>query len=290
MGHVPVLLEETLTALDIHEGSFVIDGTLGGGGHANAILARIGAHGRLLGVDADPDALVRAKKTLGADSRVTFVRGSYAELPAILAREGLPKADALLLDLGFSSDQLEGGKRGFSFLRDEPLDMRYHAASGESAAALIARCGVPELARIFRVYGEERRAELFARAIVAARRRSPIRTSGALAAVIGRTAGRSGKIHPATKVFMALRIAVNRELEQVREMVAQVPDVVRAGGRAAIITFHSLEDRAVKEGFRELARDGAATIVTKHVVKPSRAEVLSNPRSRSAKLRIIRIL
>ncbi|MDP3975241.1 MAG: 16S rRNA (cytosine(1402)-N(4))-methyltransferase RsmH [Candidatus Jorgensenbacteria bacterium] len=297
--HAPVLLEETIAALALKEGDFAVDGTLGSGGHAEAILRRIGALGRLLGVEWDEHALMRARTRLASPAglrprenprNTIFVHGSYADLPSILAREKLPKADALLLDLGFSSDQLEESGRGFSFLRDEPLDMRYDTREGETAAELIARASVTDLARIFREYGEERQAEKFAGAVTAAKRRGPIRTSGALAKVITDAVGGRGRIHPATKVFMALRIAVNHEFENIRTVLERLPEVVRAGGRVAVITFHSLEDRVVKKTFRALAKEGIVRILTKHVVKPSRAEVLANPRSRSAKLRALQIL
>ena len=294
--HAPVLLDEAIAALDLHEGDFAIDGTLGGGGHAKAMLAQIGRSGRLLGVDCDDAALARACTALGDPRNVLFVHGSYAELPDILAREKLPKANALLLDLGLSSDQLEGSGRGFSFQRDESLDMRFDAneglpagQAGETAADLITRASVAELARIFREYGEERHAEKFARAIVDAKRRAPIRTSGALAKIIEDVAGGRGRIHPATKVFMALRIAVNDELGGLRTLIPALRRVVKPGGKVAVISFHSVEDRVVKEKFRALAKEGAAVVLTKHVVKPTRAEILQNPRSRSAKLRVIQI-
>jgi 16S rRNA (cytosine1402-N4)-methyltransferase len=288
--HAPVLLDETIAALDLHEGDLVIDGTLGGGGHAKAILARVGRSGRLLGVDRDETALTRARTALGDPRNAILIQGSYAELPDILVREKLPKANALLLDLGLSSDQLEAGGRGFSFQRDEPLDMRFDARhEGETAAALIARASVSELARILRECGEEPHAEKFARVIADARRREPIRTSGALARIIERAAGGRGRIHPATKTFMALRIAVNHELDALRTLIPSLRRVVKPGGRVAVISFHSVEDRVVKEGFRALAKEGAAEILTKHVVKPSRAEILANPRSRSAKLRSLQV-
>lgn len=287
--HVPVLLDETIAALGLEEGDFVIDGTLGGGGHAKEILERIGMSGRLLGVDLDEGALSRARTELRNPPNAMFVHGSYAELPNILARAKLPKANALLLDLGFSSNQLAESGRGFSFQRDETLDMRYDTRSGETAADIIARSSVGELARIFREYGEERHAEKFAQKIVEAKRRSPVRTSGTLAKIIEDAAGGRGRIHPATKVFMALRIAVNRELENVRAVIASFRTVVASGGRVAVITFHSVEDRVVKEAFKALVKAGEATILTKHVVKPSRTEIVGNPRSRSAKLRVIQI-
>lgn len=288
--HAPVLLDETIASLDLHEGDFAIDGTLGGGGHAKAILMHLGRSGRLLGVDRDERAIARAQRTLGEPRNATFVHGSYAELPDILTRLNFPKADALLLDLGFSSDQIEESGRGFSFQRDEPLDMRYDVRGGETAAELIARSSAAELARMLREYGEERYADRIAGAIVAARRRMPITTSGMLAAVIADAVPVRGKIHPATKTFMALRIAVNRELEHLKKLIPSLRRVVKPGGRVATITFHSVEDRAVKEGFRALAKEGAAELLTKHVIKPSRAEILANPRSRSAKLRVLKII
>lgn len=287
--HAPVLLDETIAALGLEEGDFVIDGTLGGGGHTKEILERIGMSGRLLGVDLDESALSRARAELRNPSNAIFVHGSYTELPNILVHEKLPKANALLLDLGFSSNQLAESGRGFSFQRDEVLDMRYDTRSGETAADIIARSSVGELARIFREYGEERHAEKFAQKIVEAKRRSPIRTSGTLAKIIEDAAGGRGRIHPATKVFMTLRIAVNHELENVRAVIALLRTVVASGGRVAVITFHSVEDRVVKEAFKALAKAGEVTILTKHVVKPSRAEIVGNPRSRSAKLRVIQI-
>ncbi|MFH1192841.1 MAG: 16S rRNA (cytosine(1402)-N(4))-methyltransferase RsmH [Candidatus Jorgensenbacteria bacterium] len=287
--HAPVLLDETIAALELGEGNFVIDGTLGGGGHAKIILQALGTRGRFLGVDADPQALSRARAALGNPANATFVHESYANLPDILMREKLPKADALLLDLGFSSDQLEGSGRGFSFQRDEPLDMRYDVRNGETAAEIIAHSSVPDLIKIFREYGEERHAEKFAGAVAEAKRHDVITTSGTLARVITDAAGGRGRIHPATKVFMALRIAVNHELENVRAILSSLGNVMRKGGRVAVITFHSVEDRVVKEKFRELAKEGIVEILTKHVIKPSRAEIIANPRSRSAKLRVIQI-
>lgn len=289
--HAPVLLEETIAALGLEKGDFAVDGTLGSGGHAEEILKRVGSTGRLLGVEWDERALMRARARLGDARNVVLVHGSYAELPAILAREKLPKADELLLDLGLSSEELEESGRGFSFLRDEPLDMRYDPASDRpTAAELIAQLSVPKLAAMWYEYGEERQAMRLAKAIASARRKSPIRTSGALATIIEDALGRRGRIHPATKVFMALRIAVNREFENIRAILGRLPEVVRAGGRVAVITFHSLEDRVVKHAFRALAAHGVVALLTKHVVKPSRAEILGNPRSRSAKLRVLTIL
>lgn len=290
--HAPVLLEETIHALDLHAGDFVIDGTVGGGGHASALLERTGIEGRFLGMDWDRDAISRVRERFVEGPHKLFVQGNYAELPAVLAAHRLPKADALLIDLGFSSDQIESSGRGFSFRRDEPLDMRYDAeAEVETAAELVARSSVSELARIFREYGEERRALPFAKGIVEARRKRPIRTSGALAELIERLAGgRRGKTHPATKVFMALRIAVNGEMTNVAKALANLSAVVKPHGRAAFITFHSLEDRLVKNAFRSLAKEGKAVLITKKPIGPPREEIIKNPRSRSAKLRAIEIL
>ncbi|PIP29948.1 16S rRNA (cytosine(1402)-N(4))-methyltransferase [Candidatus Jorgensenbacteria bacterium CG23_combo_of_CG06-09_8_20_14_all_54_14] len=290
MPHIPVLLQEVIGILDPRPGGFVIDGTLGGGGHARELAKCVGQSGTLLGVDWDADAVRRAKETLGAPEikRLVIVQGNYAELPAVLAKEKLQKADGLLLDLGLSSDQLAGSGRGFSFEGDEPLDMRYDTKSGNpSAAELLNRLRADELADIFSSYGEERNARRIAKAIVEARRKEKFLRVSQLASVIESAVPRHGKTHPATKVFMALRIFVNRELENLETILEKLPAVVRRGGKVAIITFHSLEDRIVKHRFQELAKTGRATLLTKKPITPTREEIFKNPRSRSAKLRAI---
>lgn len=309
MRHTPVLLEETLELLDPHPGEFFIDGTLGDGGHAKEIIKRISPGGTFLGVDWDSEAAKKMESEIknpafaGASAGrqelrdIIIVNDNYANLPEILRSRRLPKADGLLLDLGLSSTQLEVSGRGFSFMRDEPLDMRYHKELrirnyelGRNACIKTAREVVNsesenKLAEIFWKYGEEGASRKIARAVVRARAQKPITTTQELCAVIRSVKPRHGRIHPATKVFMALRIFVNSELENLETAIQNIPRVLKMGGRAAVISFHSLEDRAVKTGFRRLFKTGVAKSLTKKVVKPARAEVSANPRSRSAKLR-----
>ncbi|MFH1162265.1 MAG: 16S rRNA (cytosine(1402)-N(4))-methyltransferase RsmH [Candidatus Jorgensenbacteria bacterium] len=312
MLHTPVLLEEVIRVMEPKPGDFIIDGTLGGGGHARELAKRIGPSGMLLGIDWDADAVRRAKETLSTLTikRLAIVQGNYAELSAVLAKEKLPKADSLLLDLGLSSDQLADSGRGFSFEGDEPLDMRYDPKSGNpSAAEVVNGTREEELADIIFRYGEERNARRIAKAIVAARRKEKILRTPDLIRVIEsvvprpsfaklppspklRRTGRTGKgkFHPATKTFMALRIFVNREFENLETILEKLPAVVRRGGRAAIITFHSLEDRIVKKCFQELVKSGKATLLNKKPIIPTREEIFKNPRSRSAKLRACTII
>lgn len=292
MPHTPVLLQEVIWILDPQPGSFVIDGTVGSGGHAKELAKRVGQSGTLLGIDWDADAVRRAKETLRGQAigRLAIVQGNYAELPRILARENLPKADCLLLDLGLSSDQLARSGRGFSFEGDEPLDMRYDPKSGNpSAAEAVNRMNADELADIFSRYGEERNARRIAKAIVEARRKEKFLHTSQLVSVIESVIARRGKMHPATKVFMALRIFVNRELESIETILEKLPAVVQRGGKVAIITFHSLEDRIVKRRFQELAKTGRATLITKKPITPTPEEIFKNPRSRAAKLRAIQL-
>ncbi|MFH1193166.1 MAG: 16S rRNA (cytosine(1402)-N(4))-methyltransferase RsmH [Candidatus Jorgensenbacteria bacterium] len=302
MSHIPVLLQEVIKILEPKPGDFAIDGTLGAGGHAEALAKRVGRSGTLLGIDWDADAVRRAKETL-ADvpiKRLTLKQGNYAELPAALANENLPKADALLLDLGLSSDELEASGRGFSFMKDEPLDMRYDPKSGNpSAAETVNGAREEELADIIFRYGEERNARRIAKAIVAARRKEKILRTSDLVRVIESAVSRpsfaklrtgKAKLNPATKTFMALRIFVNRELENLETVLRELPSIMKSSGKVAIITFHSLEDRIVKKQFQELVRSGKAALLNKKPVTPTREEILKNPRSRSAKLRAIQLV
>lgn len=287
--HVPVLLKETIEILDPKPGEFFIDGTLGGGGHGRAILEKVGAQGTLLAVDLDA-ALVRAFEK---KANVIALRGNYAHLKRILRERGLPRADGIVIDLGFSSNQLVAG-RGFSFRpssAEEPLDMRYDAEEETyTAADAIRALSERELVELFFRYGEERAARRIAKEIVLRRKTRPLLTVGDLVAVVESASPRRGKIHPATKVFQALRIYVNRELENLAELLRDVPAVINAGGRAAIISFHSLEDRLVKRAFRDYAQTKQAILLTKKPIVPSQEEIKGNPRARSAKLRAIRII
>lgn len=291
--HVPVLLHEIITTLDPKPGEFFIDGTLGGGGHAEAIIERLKPDGIFLGIDWDRETVEQTGQRIKDKGlrRTTVEHGNYADILRILAEENLPQADGVLLDLGVSLDELETSGRGFSFRKNEPLDMRYDAGSGrKTAAETVNSFPEKELAEIVWRYGEERNARRIARAIREARRKKPIETTHELRAVIEEVMPRRGKLHPATKTFMALRIFVNGELENLQSFMSDLEKTVKTGGRIAVISFHSLEDRIVKNRFRDLAQSGKAERITKKPIRPSAEEKAKNPRSRSAKLRAIRFV
>lgn len=250
--HVPVLLAECLTLLDPRPGGRFIDCTVDGGGHSAAILERTAPDGPLLALDADPDAVVRAKQRLaGYRDRVRVVHANFRRVAQVADQEGFGEVDGLLMDLGLSSLQIGGSGRGFSFNRDETLDMRYDRSSGQSAADFIASVSREELESVIRTLGEEPRARAIASEVVASRERAPVRTTGQLAAIVSRaTGGRRGRLHPATRTFQALRILVNDELGALAEGLPQAVGLLRRGGRLAVISFHSLEDRIVKRFFR----------------------------------------
>jgi 16S rRNA (cytosine1402-N4)-methyltransferase len=281
--HRPVLLAEVLEWLAPREGAVLVDGTVGAGGHAAALAERVGASGRVIGLDRDPDMLsLAAGKTEGLP--VTLVRAAYSEVGEVLDELGLGGVDGILLDLGLSSDQLSWTHRGFSFAKDGPLDMRFDPDAEDSAADLINTLDAEELADIFYHYGEERHSRRVARRIVEERRTGPILTTGRLAEIVRRSIpGKWGPIDPATRVFQALRIRVNDELGHLDRVLEGLADVLRPGGRAAAISFHSLEDRRVKVAFRE---DPGLNVLTKKVVTASAEEIRGNPRARSAKLRV----
>lgn len=285
--HQPVLLEEVLHWLAPASGGTYVDGNLGLGGHAAAILAASAPDGRLLGFEWDQQALEQARRNLAPwGARVTTVRRNFSELEAVLVELAIRKIDGLLLDLGLSSLQLAAGGRGFSFQADEPLDMRMDQRGGETAAALLQRLSAAELADIFYYYGEERQARPIAARVVAERRRGPISTSGQLAELVARAVPRRfhpRNIHVATRVFQALRIAVNRELENLEKILATAPSLLAAGARCCVISFHSLEDRLVKQAF---AGDRRWRVLTGKPVTPAPPERQSNPRARSARLRV----
>ncbi len=262
----------------------MIDGTIGEGGHAKEIIKHIEPNGIFLGIDWDKNQTKKAKQNIsGVSTKVVIAEGNYRDIPDIQKRYGLPMADGLLLDLGFSSAHLRSG-RGFSFQKDEPLDMRYNEKSGgETAREALQNLKEGEIADILSTYGEEKRAREIARRIVEARKKKRLETTMDLVRLIGEK--RTGKIHPATRTFQALRMYVNKELENLEEVLKSLPLVLTHGGRAAIITFHSLEDRMVKQAFRVYEDKGIGKRIHKKVIKPSREEVLQNPRSRSAKLR-----
>jgi 16S rRNA (cytosine1402-N4)-methyltransferase len=284
--HRPVLLKETLEFLNVRPDGHYIDATVGTGGHAEAILEILAAgQGRLLGLDADGAAIETARERLkDFGERHILMEGNFASIDALHVRSGLPPVQGIVADLGVSSLQLEDAARGFSFKLAGPLDMRM--GEGElTAGEIVNQAPEPELADLIFNLAEERHSRRIARAIVKAR---PIRTTTELAQVVTRAIpSRAGlhQIHPATRTFMALRMAVNRELERLEEFLAKAPGLLASGGRLVILTFHSLEDRIVKQAFRSMKQEGRMNILTKHVVRPTEDEIRSNPRSRSAKLR-----
>ncbi len=287
--HQAVMVGETLTLLAPSRGGVFVDCTVGLGGHARALL-EAGAS-RILGLDRDPDALRHAAEALAIfGNRVELVHADYRDLVRVLDERGLAGVNGALADLGVSSMQLDAEGRGFSFRRDDPLDMRMDRSQGPTAADLIAAVDEESLADVIFQYGEERYSRRIARAIVAARRLDPIRTTASLAQVVRRAIPRRGyqRIDPATRTFQALRIWVNRELDGLARFLEQAASRLLGGARLAVISFHSLEDRIVKHAFRALDRGEAALrVVTKRPIDPSDDEVTRNPRARSAKLRAI---
>ncbi len=288
--HEPVLLGEVLRLLDPRPGEVVVDATLGSGGHAREILKRIGSKGRLIGIDQDPEALQRAQKNLQDFPQVDYAQENFSRLDKVVLSLNLKAVDAVLLDVGLSTDQLEDARRGFSFLKEGPLDMRRDPEGCLTAQDLVNDLSQGELEKLFRVYGEERWARRIAAAIFRERVKSPIETTGALSELIKRTVParyRFGSLHPATRVFQALRIAVNRELEALGEVLPKAFEVLSPGGRLAVISFHSLEDRIVKRTFRQWASESKVEVLTRKPIEPGAEEIGRNPRSRSAKLRAI---
>jgi len=296
-----VLLHETVELLAPRPGGRYVDCTVGAGGHARAILEASGPDGRLLGLDADASALTLARERLTPfGGRVELVHANFRDVAAVARSRGFDGADGVLLDLGVSSMQLDTAERGFSFRADAPLDMRLDPSGGTTAAELIASLDERALADLIHRYGEEPRARAVARAIVAARRRGPIETTGQLAAVVSRVVPR-GRLHGATRTFQALRIAVNDELGALRQALLGAHDLLSDGGRLAVISFHSLEDRIVKQYVAAQARPCACpprtpvcvcgrqprlAPITRKPVTPGPEELRTNPRARSAKLRV----
>jgi 16S rRNA (cytosine1402-N4)-methyltransferase len=302
--HVPVLLGPVLKGLEIKQDGCYVDGTFGRGGHSGEILKRLGSNGRLIGIDRDPDAIASAPKTLTDDSRFELIRGELAQLKNFISERKLcGEVDGLLFDLGVSSPQLDEAHRGFSFLRDGPLDMRMDPDSGTSASKFIQHVEQKELIRVLRQFGEETHAVRIARAICDARMNAAIQTTGQLATIVEAAVPaktRAQKRHPATKTFQAIRIAINGELEQLAAVLEQSVDVLKKGGRLCVISFHSLEDRIVKRFIRDASREpeqyrGMPSIPEEFqpkmrtvgkVIVASSEEIEVNRRARSARLRI----
>lgn len=285
--HLPVMVEEVLQLLQPQRGGTYVDCTLGLGGHTRALLE--GGADLVVGIDRDQRALEMAAQALASfGPRVRFVHADYRDLDAVLAREQIARVDGTLADLGVSSMQLDAPGRGFSFRRDEPLDMRMDRSQGDTCAERLATVGEAELADVIYQFGEERKSRRVARAIVMARAEHPITTTGQLAAIVRRGVAAPGwqRIDPATRTFQALRIWVNTELDRLDTFVRQAATRLAEGGRLAVISFHSLEDRIVKHTLRALDRtDGLVRVLTGRPLVASDAEVALNPRARSAKLR-----
>jgi 16S rRNA (cytosine1402-N4)-methyltransferase len=279
--HIPVLADEVIRLLEPKPGQIVVDGTLGAGGHARLLAERVGPTGRVIGIDQDVAMIDLARPRL-ADLPVTLIHASFDQLREVLNAQGISAIDAVLADLGICSDQLDDSGRGFSFQQDGPVDMRLDRTCGGPASDVLARAPERELADLIFRYGEERYSRRIARRIVEARKTGLPQTTGELAALIRRCVPRSHGIDPATRTFQALRIAVNDELGALERLLKQLPDCVKPGGRAAIISFHSLEDRRVKQAFRSVDW----TVFTSKPVTAGHEETRDNPRSRSAKLRV----
>lgn len=285
--HLPVLLQEVIEYLKCQPDGIYVDGTVGSGGHAEAILERSSPTGKLIGLDWDEEAIQRARKKLALfGRRVELREKNFKDLRRVLELLSVQAVDGILLDLGVSTEQLEDRERGFSFRWEGPLDMRMSRETKITAQDLLQRLSVSELSEILRQYGEERWANRIAKAIVRRRQTEPIHTTRELLQVLEKSLPRPfhrGRIHPATRTFQALRIAVNEELNNLQTFLDQCPDLLHPGGRLCIISFHSLEDRIVKDHFRRWA--SFRTLTPKPVV-PSSEEVFLNPRARSAKLRV----
>jgi len=292
--HKPVLLEEAIKFLLGQPGGIYVDGTVGSGGHARLILEKTAPEGRLIGLDWDAQAIKRATQNLASfGTRAILINKNFKEIGEVLKSLAIAKVNGILLDLGISGEQIEDGERGFSFQRDGPLDMRMSVELTTTARDLVNNLSAGELRDIFRRYGEEKWAGRIAKAIVRQRQSAPINSTGELVKIIKKAIPFSpSRLHPATRTFQALRLAVNKELENLEIFLREAPDLLLPQGRMVIISFHSLEDRMVKNRFRELARRNKQTssafrLLTTKPVTPTREEITINPRARSAKLRAI---
>lgn len=303
--HIPAMLNEVVNYLNCRPGNVYVDGTLGGCGHARAICEKIIPGGTLIGIDQDIDAISNAEKVLkDYSSNIHLFHGNFELLPEFLEQIEIDSVDGILLDLGLSQHQIENSGRGFSFRKDEPLDMRMDIQSRQTAQKLVNDLSQQDLQKLFREYGEEHRAKQIAKNIARIRRREKIRTSKQLAKIIidsiPAQAASKQKIHPATRVFMALRIAVNRELERLETFLEHAVDLLNPGGRLCVLSFHSLEDRIVKQRFKALEKgctcppklprcgcgqEPQLRILTKKVARPSAEEIAANPMARSTRLR-----
>lgn len=291
--HEPVLADDVVRLLApperVGNETVFLDCTLGLGGHAQALLNASGTEARLVGMDADETNVVNAQRALAPyRGQVRFFHANFADAPEVLAQAGLDGVDGLLADLGFASNQVDDPQRGLSFSREGPLDMRLDRSQGPTAADLLHRLPETDLADLIYRYGEERHSRRIARRIVQARRVEPLKTTAELAELVrAAIPAKRGRIDPATRTFQALRIAVNDELARLETLLEHLPRLLRPGGRAAVISFHSLEDRRVKQAFAALAQTHQASLLTKKPITPSHEEVARNPRARSARLRAL---
>ena len=299
MTHIPVMLEEAIDVLVHRSDGTYVDCTFGRGGHATAILKRLSVNGRLIVMDKDPEAINCALMRFKTEPRVTVVHGSFASVRDHLSESDIQQVDGILLDLGVSSNQLDTAERGFSFMLSGPLDMRMDNSQGQSAAEWLKVAGELEIARVLKDYGEERYARRIARALVAAREKEPLETTQALATLVAKVSpSRDRHKHPATRAFQAIRIQVNRELEDLDRCLADVPEVLKISGRLVVISFHSLEDRRVKRFIKNQERDdpfpSKLPVFDDQILRPARSlgkwrasteEVASNSRARSAVMR-----
>lgn len=291
--HLPVLLNEVMDYLDPKPGEVMLDATLGGGGHAEAILKKISPGGRLIAIDRDPEAVERVKERLSVfQESVIYSNDDFRNISSIIRDNNIENIDGAVFDFGVSSFQIDEADRGFSFMKDGPLDMRFDPSAGHSAKEVVNSLNAEELADIIYNFGEERHSRRIASAIKIARKKQLIETTGQLVEIIRGAVGSKyhrQKIHPAARTFQALRIFVNDELASISEALTAITQHMNDGGRLCVISFHSLEDRIVKNMFREMARAKQADLLVKKPIVPRAEEVRENPRARSAKLRILKV-
>jgi len=286
--HVPVLIKEVLEYLDLKPNQNFIDATVGDGGHAAAILEKTSPNGKLLAIDRDSGSIIRARSKLEEfGNRVLFINDSFGNLEKIAKENNFGPVNCILFDFGMSSSQLENSGRGFSFQNDEILDMRYDVKTPITAEDIVNEYGERELAEIFKKWADVPNALKIARAIIQNSRKERIKTTGELIKIINKTIRRQGRLHPATLIFQALRIEVNQELAEIEKALKIIPEILKKNGKAAFISFHSLEDRLIKNWSRNLGKLGIVKILNKKPITASLEELKINPRSRSAKLRIV---
>ncbi len=286
VNHVPVMRDEVLENMNIKENGIYIDATVGLGGHSMGILDKAN-ESVLIGIDRDDAAIERSREYFRDYSNVSLIRDSFSNISSVASKLGYEKVDGILLDLGVSMLHLKSENRGFSFMSEDALDMRMDRRQKLTAKEIINKYSEKDLANIIWEYGEERRSRRIARAIVWARQRKPVDSCNELAAIIEKSIGKGGRIHPATRTFQALRIVVNKELKELSSVLKSGAGILEEQGRICVISYHSLEDRIVKNAFKKLAKEGLFRIITKKPLTPSREEKKFNPSSRSAKLRVV---